>query len=287
MKNIIVSTDLTINCDRALERAIKIAKSSGAKLHVVHVAPIYLLPGKVSETETLKQDKEELIRSHLSSYAGAEALKPTIHVIEGGNAFAEIIAISKKLNADLIVMGLHNKLGFRDMFIGTTVERVIRKGLKPVLMVKDKPKGDYGRVVAGCDFSDSARKSFNFALKLAPRAHIDLVHSYDFADTLTGQKIETYAGDIIEGMEKKQLDKFVKESADVLTKYKVSDTKFSHKIVKGSPQVVLAEEVKKEHADLLAIGVNSRAGFAHSKLGGVAEDILANPPCDVLITSGL
>lgn len=32
MKNILIATDLTVNSDRALERAIRLAKSSGAKL---------------------------------------------------------------------------------------------------------------------------------------------------------------------------------------------------------------------------------------------------------------
>ncbi len=287
MKNILIATDLTANCDRALERAIKLAKLTGGKLHILNVAPVYLLPGKKKETEPLKQDTEELIRSYLSGYAGAKTVKTAIHVIEGGEAYAKIINASQKLKADLIVMGVHNKIGFRDLFVGTTIERVIRIGFKPVLMVKDKPKGDYKSVLAGSDFSESCKKTFYSALQLAPGAAVSLVHTYDFPDTLIGDKIDKYAGEVIENIEAEQLEEFAKESQKTLEKYNIPAKKFSCKTVKGAPFDVLVAEAKKAKAELLAIGVHSRTSFAHSKLGGVAGDILTNPPCDVLISKGL
>jgi nucleotide-binding universal stress UspA family protein len=286
MKNILIATDLTINSDRALERAIRLAKCSGAALHIVHVAPVYQLSGKAKESAALKQDKETLIRAYLSGYKGADTVKAEIHVVESGNAFAEIIKASQETTADLIVMGVHNKVGFKDLFVGTTIERVIRKGLKPVLMVVDKPKTNYKSVVVGCDFSDSAKSAFNFALQLASGAAINLVHSYDFSETTTGHRIELYAGDVIKNIEVAMMQKFMKESDQMLKDHKVPAKNFSHKTVKGAPEHALAAEVKKSKADLLVMGVHSRSGFMSSKLGGVTEAVLANPPCDVLVVKG-
>ena len=283
MKNILMATDLTINSDRALERAIMLAKSTGAKLHIVHVAPVYHLSGRKSRAETLKQDKEALIRAYLSGYSGAETVKTTIHAIDSENAFAEIIKTSQECKADLIVMGVHNKVGFMDMFVGTTIERVIRKGLKPVLMVVDKPKDDYKSVVVGCDFSDAAKNAFNFALRLSSIPTISLVHSYDYPDTSTGKKIQVYAGETLRKLETEKLQKFAKERGKALKKYNIPADNFSHKNIQGSPRAVLAAEVKKSKAGLLAIGVHSRSSFLSSKLGGVAQAILASPPCDVLV----
>lgn len=284
MKNILMATDLTINSDRALERAVMLAKSSGAKLHIVHVAPVYHLSGRNNRAETLKQDKEALIRAYLSGYSGAETVKITIHAIDSENAFAEIIKTSQESKADLIVMGVHNKVGFMDMFVGTTIERVIRKGLKPVLMVVDKPKDDYKSVVVGCDFSDAAKNAFNFALRLSSiPTTISLVHSYDYPDTSTGKKIQVYAGETLRKLETEKLQKFAKERGKALKKYNIPAENFSYKNIQGSPRSVLAAEVKKSKAGLLAIGVHSRSSFLSSKLGGVAQTILASPPCDVLV----
>lgn len=283
MKNILVATDLTANCDRALERALRLAKSSGAKLHVLHIAPVYLLPGKKKQTAPLKQDTEQLIHAYLSGYTGAKAAKPAIHVVEGGEAYAQIVKASRELKADLIVMGIHNKAGFRDLFVGTTVERVIRRGFKPVLMVRDKPKGDYKSILAGADFSDSSANAFRLALQLAPGAAVRLVHALDFPDTSAGDKIQQYAGDVIENIEAGQLEKFARQSEKTLRKHNIPAAKFSYGTANGSPWEVLMAEAAKAKADLLAIGVHSRAGFAYSKLGGVTAEILADPPCDVLV----
>lgn len=44
MKNILLATDLSEKADRALERALKIAKEQKAKLHIIHIAPAYTGP---------------------------------------------------------------------------------------------------------------------------------------------------------------------------------------------------------------------------------------------------
>lgn len=287
MKNILIATDLTVNCDRAMERAIKLAKASNAKLHIIHVTPSYALPKNQKEAKSVKQDNENLIHSHLDSYAGLKTIKKVIHIIKSNNAFAEIIDASQKCKADLIVMGVHNKKGFKDLFIGTTVERVIRRGIKPVLMVSDKPKGDYKNVVVGCDFSSSSVKALETSLQIAPKSKVSLIHAYHFPSTRTGVKIERHAGNVIMNIESDLLEKFVKENKKTLKKYGFVGKKFSHSLVKSEPLAALTGEVKKQKADLLAIGVNSRAGFITSKIGGVAEEVLANPHCDILVTKGV
>lgn len=286
MKNILIATDLTQNCDRAMERAIKISKVANAKLHIIHVAPLYLLPKNKKEAEAAKEENERLIRSHIASYAGLKTVKTAVHIIESNNAFAEIIDSSQKFKADLIVMGVHNKKGFKDLFVGTTIERVIRKGITPVLMVTEKPKGEYKNAVVGCDFSSSSEKALKTAMQIASKSKVSLIHAYHFSNTRTGLKIDLYAGDVIMNLQSDMLEKFVKGNQKTLKKYGFIGKRFSHKLVKAEPLIALNNEVKKQKADLLAIGVNTKTGFITSKIGGVAEDILATPPCDVLVTKG-
>lgn len=286
MKNILIATDLTLNCDRAMERAIKLAKSANAKLHIINVSPEYMLPKNKKEALAAKQENEKLIRAHIESYNGLSTVKTAIHLVESNNAFIEIIEAAHKCKADIIVMGVHNKQGFKDLFVGTTIERVIRKGVAPVLMVTAKPKGEYKSVIVGCDFSSSSAKALTVSMQIAPKSTIGLIHAYHFSNTRTGMKIDLHAGDIIMNLESDMLDKFVKENKATLKKYGFIGKKFSHKLVKAEPFVALKGEVKKQKADLLAIGVNSRSGFFTKKIGGVAEDILATPPCDILVTKG-
>ncbi len=45
--------------------------------------------------------------------------------------------------------------------------------------------------------------------------------------------------------------------------------------------VQLSQEM--QNADLIAMGAHGQTGLALSRLGGVTADILARPPCDVLV----
>ncbi len=50
----------------------------------------------------------------------------------------------------------------------------------------------------------------------------------------------------------------------------------------GTVREVISEQVKTLRPDLLVIGTHGRTGVAHALLGSVAEDLLSDPPCDVL-----
>ena len=51
-------------------------------------------------------------------------------------------------------MGAHRKQLLRDIFVGTTIERVVRTGPCPVLMVNNEAAHSYSRVLAAVDMSD-------------------------------------------------------------------------------------------------------------------------------------
>ena len=65
---------------------------------------------------------------------------------------------------DLIVMGSHRKQLLLDIFVGTTIERVIRKGSFPVLMVNHEAQRKYENVVAAVDMSDASANALRVAL---------------------------------------------------------------------------------------------------------------------------
>ena len=73
------------------------------------------------------------------------------------------------------------------------------------------------------------------------------------------------------------------ETAYFKEKHKGSEDRISSKISKGDASEIIIETARKNKFDLISIGAHGRVGIMHSKLGGVAQDILANPPCDVLV----
>ena len=57
---------------------------------------------------------------------------------------------------DLVVLGFRGRHCFRDVFLGTTAERVVRKGDRSVLVVRNRPEEAYRRVLVAVDFSPAS-----------------------------------------------------------------------------------------------------------------------------------
>ena len=52
----------------------------------------------------------------------------------------------------------------------------------------------------------------------------------------------------------------------------------------GRAAVVIAKTVQRLRPDLVAVGASGRAGLPYYLLGSVAEHVLREAPCDVLVT---
>ncbi len=282
MKKILLATDLGPSCDRAMERALKLAKEQKAKLYVVHALPGYKAKALRS---TLKQEAENLIKGYLADYKDADDIEVMIDVAQNGSPETHILNATQKVKADLIIMGMHSKAKFRDMFVGTTLERVARKITKPLLMVKDKPTGPYQSIITGIDFAPASRSALRTAMELSPHGVFELIHTYQIpvAYPATAElALETYAQ--TEKAQNKAMIAFLNTEAAYFKKiHNGQHKKINEKLVEGPAYDMLVKDAKTWKADLIAIGAHGNAIITPSKLGGVAEDILANPPCDVLL----
>ena len=78
----------------------------------------------------------------------------------------------------IIVVGAHGAQFIKDLLVGTTAEKVVRKGDRPVLVVKRPVHGPYRRVLVAMDFSEQSRKALELGLRLAPGAKFHLLHAY-------------------------------------------------------------------------------------------------------------
>ena len=70
-----------------------------------------------------------------------------------GEVLEGITAQVKTLDADLLIIGTHGTNFVRQLLLGTTAERLLRKTLRPVLTVKQPPRRNYQSVLVPIDFS--------------------------------------------------------------------------------------------------------------------------------------
>ncbi len=287
MKNIMLAIDIASETDRAFDRAVKLALSQTTTLHILHVCPPSSLSSEANKENSSSQSVKDRLNSYLASNKELTSVEHTITVKESREPFAEIIKLADEVKAELIVMGMHGKSKFRDKFIGTTIEKVIRNGKTPVLMVKDKPIGEYKNLLVGTDFSAGSRQALFFALNLAPKAILNLAHLFFIPDTYIGDKIAQYAGDVIETNEKAKLEKFVNDCSADLKKNANGEPDVHYRFIQGEAYPGLLREALEVDAELIAIGAHSKPSKMPYKLGGTAHDILTKPPCDVLVVNSL
>lgn len=280
MKKLLLATDLSPCADLALQRAIRLAREHHAALSVLHVVDEDL-PSSLAEVT--KAGAERIIRDRLAALPDSEQVEVVVKVASG-KPFRSILAQAVEEKAELIVLGLHHhEGGLKEMFRGTTAERVIRIGNVPVLVVKSEAKAAYGRVVVGADFSVHARRAMRLALRLAPAAELHLVHAFlvpfegFMYGTGTRQQAESEHRDSMAAMVGDEMKTFLASFEGVPPRL--------HQVCReGMAQDIILKEAVGNDADLLVLGTHGRTGVAHAFLGSVAEDLLAEAPCDVLVT---
>lgn len=275
LSNMLVATDLSARSDRAVERAVLLANQTQAVLTIMHVIDDADLRGTAADQ--MQDDARALIASHV---AGLSNQARTRIEIVFGKAGRDILEVAERVKAELIVLGIHRNES-RERFRGTTAERVIRTGVRPVLLVKAKPQRPYARLIVGVDFSACCRRAVEFAVRLIPGGEFHLVHAFDvpYKAFLTGDDSRRE----ISKDQQQQMHEFVGTDLTALqTALQAVPPRVFQVVKQGTVRQVIHEQVDRLKPDLLVVGTHGRSGFAHAMLGSVAEDLLSHPPCDVL-----
>ncbi len=276
MKKLLVATDLSPRSDRALDRALALSEELMAELMILHVVDEEL-PSTIADR--LKEEAEATINDSLNMASGPERRKISCNVVFG-SGFKDILKEADESNADLIIMGTHRETALGGFFLGTTVERVIRHGNDPVLVVKDRMGGPYRRILIGIDFSVYSRRAVEFALTFVPNGEFVLIHAFDLP--FKGFLGRSTLGEVRK-KHQEQMDAMLEEEMQAFLNSLPSPPENLKQVMReGFVREVISEKVKKLDPDLLVIGTHGRTGVAHALLGSVAEDLLRDPPCDVL-----
>lgn len=277
MKKLLMATDLSARSDRALERAVKLAREVGAELTIVHVVDEDLPAGlAAAHSGAAKQE----IRDHLDRLAEDNDVDISIEVVFG-KGYASILELSENTDTELVVLGMHRENALMDMFRGTTVERIVRASNVPTLLVRDRVSRPYRRVMVGVDFSVYSRRAVEFAVKFVPKGEFHLVHAYDvpFKGFLRGQDTRREVSKHHQiGFE----TMIEEEMATFLASLHPNQPKLERVMEEGLVRDVIHRQISYLEPDLLVIGTHGRTGVAHAFLGSIAEDLLRDPPCDVL-----
>ena len=172
---ILAATDFSTRSNRALRQAGLLAQPGNAQLHIVHVVDDDQ-PDELVRME--KREAERVLNEQTGSMPELKNVQTRLVVVTG-DPFDGILRAAADVNADLIVMGSHRKQ-LLDIIVGTTIERVIRKGHFPVLMVNNEAQRKYENVLAPVDMVDASADALRVATTtgLISDSRATLLHAF-------------------------------------------------------------------------------------------------------------
>ena len=278
VKHILVGTDLSDRSERACERGVRLGRERAATVELLHVVEEGLV---VQLRERERALAEEYLRNWLVSVSQADRSRVRCNVAIG-NPLAGILDEADDQNADLIVLGEPGKTGLKELFAGTTAERVARQSDRPVLIVKRSPSDAYRRVFVAIDFSEAASRALKAAYEIAPTAEFLAVHAWQVP--AVGLVIRQAAENNVHDENELLRQRVARQASDHLVALEASQPRPPRiEMIEGNPFLVIRTAIGSFHPDLLAIGTHARSGIAVTMVGSLAREFLIEAPCDVLV----
>ena len=281
---LVLATDMSARCDRALARAWQLARAWNAELDVVHavsaarVAHRDHLVGSVPSWRRSESWTSTLDR-HLRADLAAEGISVSSAVIVGAPGEA-VMEASVRVGASLIVLGIAKDARMDRIQLGSTVDSVVRNARVPVLNVRSRARSPYRHVVVATDFSDPAGQALALAARWFESATLTLFHAYlpPGSSMTTG----TGANDSWRAAVTQLCDAHV-ASLGLPASALPPERRL---LERGHAGALLSDYVAQAEVDLVVLGSQGRSGVARFLLGSTAEQLLHALDCDTLVVRG-
>jgi len=225
------------------------------------------------------------VRALVDGALGADAfevLAPVVHEVNGAAPPEGILRYATSVGADLIVMGTHGRQGLGHLILGSVAADVLRQSDVPVLVVPERaertaPSPD-APVLVGVDFSEHTPLALASAHAVATAygARVAVAHARDvpreaFVDAHARPPLHPSTG------------LATREEAHAALDGVLAGADVERHVVPGRPAVELLNLARSTRAGLVVVGTHGRRGWEHLRLGSVAEDVVRQAPCPVLV----
>lgn len=262
MKKILVPTDFSKQAENALKVATDLAKNHECEIHLLHMVELPM--HQIIATSNFSELPEAVFFMKMAHKNFEEALDRDY--LEGLDIYENIkfndtadgvLDYCMENEIDLIVMGSHGASGFKEMFIGSNTEKVVRTSKTPVLVVKnDHEIFKVENFVFASDFKKDNKETYKLAVEFAKlwnaKIHLLLVNTAgNFKTTLQAEEA---------------MNEFIKDSDFENRSFNIiNDLSVEKGILNFSNSI---------DADLIGISTHGKQGIAHFFNGSISEDLV-------------
>lgn len=287
---ILAATDFSAPSRHAADRAARLAHETGAALTLMHVlpgGPLQELREWLGTSHPMEHQLHDEADRRLGAWAAElqTSRQVTIRAVKAtGSPLVEIDRECDEQNARLLVVGARGAGFLRQLVLGSTSERLLRRTRRPVLVVRHKPHEVYRHVLVALDFSPWSAHAIALARRVAPHARLLLFNAYQvpFESKLRYAGVETATVDHYRQQARADaLQRVLSLAAS--SGLKPGD--WEPCIVEGEASQSLLEQEQERDCDLVVMGKHGRSITEDMLLGSVSQHVLAEGSTDVLVST--
>jgi nucleotide-binding universal stress UspA family protein len=265
-EKLMVCTDGSDEGQNAVAVTLELAKACASRVFVVQA--LHIVPEFQAAAPDLKSTLVQELHKNLEVIKAAAAklgVRVQCLMPEGQLPHAAIVAEAERVHPDLIIMGRCGKTALARILMGNVTARVIGHSPVNVLVVPRGGAIGFQRILVASDGSPYSEAAWELALSMAMQAESRL-----FAVAVAPEE-----GDIIE--------------ATALIHKMLTAANRAGMPLKGiSPQGVapdagIIQQAIKNEVDLIIMGSHGRTGLTKLLMGSVAERVIGQAPCPVLV----
>lgn len=276
-QRVLLATDLSARCDRALDRAALLAQSWQAALVAVNVLDLDHTPDQVLAwaSGATDADLRQLALHELRRNTAGVTVPLSLRVERGGETADLIARVAEEEKADLIVSSVARNEVLGRFLLGSTVEQLARSVSQPLLVVRQRAHQPYRRIVVATDLTRGSLEGLQVAAHLFPGVPLQLYHAHEAPLAgLTARMDEAQAG--------LAMTEQACEALLVQTPLPPDTTVTIH-CERGAVTATLPGFVRRQEVDLVVLGVQGQPALMRALLGSTALRLLQWLPCDVLL----
>jgi nucleotide-binding universal stress UspA family protein len=291
LRNIVVGLDFSGASEPALAQAEALSKHHNARLVLLHASGLTdastVMHDEAVRTaapwQSYVEDRMKKAREMLQEATarcrdgGIDALSRLSH----GMPDAVIVATAHDVDADLVVVGTHNRSNTDRWLLGSVAERVVRLSQKNVLIAREgtPARGQLDRMLVATDFSPTADRGLQLALGLAaPSCTIEVVHCWE--------PPSHYGLPPPAPLVERLRNRAHERGNQLLAQFGTRTNGLHFELAFGPPAETILQRLEAGEHDIVVIGSHGRRGVRRLMLGSVAERVARGARVSVLVAHG-
>lgn len=283
IRSLLAATDFSEEARHAVDRVAHLSSELNAKATLLHIGKPR--PDREPERSFAPSERPTSLPAHRALDVVAAELAAVHGIVvraetRRGDVCDQLLLMAKTV--DLVALSSTRRNPLHRLVIGSIAGRVLDRCRKPVLVVKQAPRGPYRRVLVLTDFSERSIAAAELAARLAPEAELHLFHAID----LRGEADMRFAEVPDSVMRNQRLKR--KAAAQIkmdrsTESIGLPSSRFAHAFGHGSVVPLALLKQRALDSDLLVVAKRVRPMTRSFLFWSNARRLSDECPCDILV----